>query len=179
MATWYNHAATTFDPETGLFSEDMQALISNPVAIAEGAAGAPRVEGRALGGMFIGSDTISTSIWAEVIDLDLVGFFRVFITVDLGTGGDINVQYSNTNGVSWGATQQFTFLSSGSPGIFTGEIVLNLQTGAGVAVGVHTVIGATLETVAHTVPALCNAVRILASSGGGGFATFSIIGGIE
>jgi hypothetical protein len=35
MTTWYNHAATAFDPETGLFSEDMKALVTNPIAIGE------------------------------------------------------------------------------------------------------------------------------------------------
>jgi hypothetical protein len=41
MATWYEHSATTFDPETGLFSEDMKALITNVAAGLEGANNAP------------------------------------------------------------------------------------------------------------------------------------------
>jgi len=48
MATWYEHAGTTFDPRSGLFSEDMKALITNPVAIAEGDALAPKINGLAI-----------------------------------------------------------------------------------------------------------------------------------
>jgi hypothetical protein len=48
MATWYEHSATTFDPEEGLFSEDMKALITNPIAIAEGDALAPKINGLAI-----------------------------------------------------------------------------------------------------------------------------------
>jgi hypothetical protein len=48
MTTWYNHAATAFDPETGLFSEDMKALVTNPIAIAEGDTLAPKIYGLAI-----------------------------------------------------------------------------------------------------------------------------------
>jgi hypothetical protein len=41
MATWYEHSATTFDPETGLFSEDMKGLVTNVAAGLEGANNAP------------------------------------------------------------------------------------------------------------------------------------------
>lgn len=48
MSTWYTHAATTFDPETGLFSEDLKGLVENFPAMAEGALNAPRIYGLAM-----------------------------------------------------------------------------------------------------------------------------------
>jgi hypothetical protein len=41
MATWYEHAGTTFDPDAGLFSEDMKGLVTNVAAGLEGANNAP------------------------------------------------------------------------------------------------------------------------------------------
>jgi len=48
MATWTNVANTSLEPGSPARSVDAFALRDNPIAIAEGAAGAPRIETNAL-----------------------------------------------------------------------------------------------------------------------------------
>ena len=48
------------------FATTIQALRDNPVAIAEGATGAPRVMGKALGGLYLGAGAFSTTAFSFI-----------------------------------------------------------------------------------------------------------------
>ena len=104
MATWYNHAATFADPETGAFSEDIKALASNPVAIAEGAVGAPKVVGKA-----VNIDAGNLAGTGAIIDLDdAAKVLLVAVAVHTVATGNvphptIGYQLSANNGGTWGA----------------------------------------------------------------------------
>jgi hypothetical protein len=175
-------AASETNPQAPITAALMKALDANLDAVAEGATGAPRVQGRALGGIHVGpAQAFSSGVAATVLDCDGVGDVDVDIAQSTWNGS-INVTYSNNNGASWGATQVVT----GSQGLNTGKLRINLQTGAYTFSGLNlkdsggNFTGSLVSgSGTHTVPSDCNAFYI---NGGGltsGSAIFAIIGGIE
>lgn len=178
MATYRTIATSETNPQAPVTSALMKALDANPTAIAEGASGAPRVDGRALGGVCLGSLTLSSISWAAVTDLDRVGFVRLGLAIDFGTNAVISVQYSNDNGGSWGSTQQITGLSVGAAGFLAGDATINLQTGVTRAIGTHSTNGPVSASHTHTVPSNCNAVRFQVSANSG-YAMVYVLGGLE
>jgi hypothetical protein len=90
MTTWYNHAATAFDPETGLFSEDMKALVTNPIAIAEGDTLAPKIYGLAIARVGAGLPVATVSA-SHVVELNY-GTGPQLIGVAAGALGETDVQ---------------------------------------------------------------------------------------
>jgi len=85
------------------------ALRDNPVAIAEGAAGAPRVEGVALGGLFLaanelpGNGTILTiTDLDDVSELIVLGSAGGFASGGGNQAGIVEYRLSENNGGSWG-----------------------------------------------------------------------------
>ena len=102
------------------------ALRDNPVAIAEGAPDAPRVEPVALAGKsFIAQISASSTNPAGFLDLDDVSEIRgLYSNGTSGSTGNFEVRFSDSNGASWGAWQTIT-LSFG--GTTPGQIDLNLN----------------------------------------------------
>ena len=166
---------TAIDPNTLLPGEPWTsakalATFENPPAIAEGAEGAPRVEGRALGAVSIGALSLSGAFAVgSIVDLDRHGVIRMeYSIVDFG-GNPLQIQYTNDGGGSWGATQNLiASIMTGS-----GYLRFNLQTGE-----VYSLTGG---VVTHTVPSNCNGFRI-GNPGVGAAETradFYALGGIE
>lgn len=96
MADWKNIPDTDVDPDAPVTSELMYALRDNPVAIAEGAVGAPRVN--------LSSNTfnISGTAGGGVVGLDGVGEV-LCIGISSVTGSpNLRVRYTNDNGGTWG-----------------------------------------------------------------------------
>lgn len=108
MADWKTIPDTDVDPDAPVTSELMYALRDNPVAIAEGAVGAPRVMGVALD-TFIGyNDTMMTQS-RPVAFVGLEGIGEVLVSFNAtGSAGIINthvlqVSFTNNNGATWGS----------------------------------------------------------------------------
>ena len=80
------------------------ALRDNPVAIAEGAPGAPKVQGVGLGQVFLGLVNTSGSSAVGFSDAERVEGIA-FFGGKLGTGAVIQIRFSNNNGSSWGSWQ--------------------------------------------------------------------------
>ena len=93
------------NPFAPLTSELVKQLRDNPLAIAEGAAGAPRVEGAALKRKLLGSvETTVDTTSIELLDLDTYVAVRVQADRLTRRGEDsasASVQVSNNNGGSW------------------------------------------------------------------------------
>jgi hypothetical protein len=171
---------TTIDLDTLLPGEPWTsgkalAVYENPIAIAEGAAGAPRVIGKALD-LFL-ANTAWTTGGVAVIDLD--GFQALRLS---GAGGAeseraIEARYSADNGDTWGSWQilarpGFGLISSGAARSFGIECIVNLQTGLFAAYGTWNGSDENAffrETGTHTVPSNANAIefRVNAATGGG------------
>jgi len=163
------------------FATTIQALRDNPVAIAEGATGAPRVEGRALD-TYLGTVAWSTSE-GGFVGLDQCEHIAGWIRSTENTAArTLRVRYTNDGGSSWGSWQNIGSLAGNSQPYY-GHINLNLRTGVSraktIAVG-----GAGNATVGLSVTLTpisdCNGFQFSFSAGGGAAAEgdFYVLGGL-
>lgn len=107
MADWKIIPDTDVDPDAPVTSELMYALRDNPVALAEGATGAPRVMGVALD-TFIGYNNTPMTQSSPVAFVGLEGIGEVLVSFS-ADGIDttsrthaLQVSFTNNNGVTWG-----------------------------------------------------------------------------
>ena len=139
--------------------EKAQALAENPEAIAEGAADAPRVQGRALD-VWRGSYSFNSGAPDVIMDLENHDFFRAIVTTN-GVSTNLRIRLSNDNGSSWGSYQIVS--AGGGAGVSRGELLIDL-TGAQSLFVPNT--GATaVTTVALTVPTDFNALEFSTDDG--------------
>lgn len=156
----------------------------NPIAIAEGAVGAPRIEPRALKAPGILSGAIAGTTWVGFTGLGDIKQIR-FDIAWAGTSGSpiTQVAFSSDGGSSWGATQTLTSaLTNGRGASAFGHI--DLETGvtvcAALLVGTSSTTGDGGMTSTLTVPANCNAVRFNSNTAGvAGHVFITPIGGRE
>lgn len=158
------------------------ALRDNPLAIAEGATGAPRVLGKALGSTYVGQGTWSGTTAATFLALDAMGTIHLTYTFSgFAATQPIQVRFSNDNGATYGS---FLTLLTTSERAGFGSAMINLQSGVVVAhalsisaagVPSHANNAATL-----TVPSNCNAfqIRYNAATGTGAVTAFCL-GGLQ
>jgi hypothetical protein len=159
MTTWYNHAATAFDPETGLFSEDLKALITNPIAIGEADSTVPL---NLLPTVFLGSANTTSGASVTLSGLALAPYktLKVFANISASTPGGSGVV--SINGASVAS-------NGGSAALWVGIIEVDLFGG---------IAGSTLFGASGGVAALTNAstsVTVAISGGtfnGGSFRVY-------
>lgn len=122
------------DPGAPFTSDLAKQYRDNPIAIAEGATGAPRVQGIALGGVYLGSFTQDGKNPKDLVGLDKVGLLVADVITMSGAsssgGGTVHIALSANGGVSYGGwitlyTEPGTTTSSNS----TGRLHLDLATG--------------------------------------------------
>lgn len=134
MADWTEISDTSLDPDAPLTSELAYAWRDNPIAIAEGAAGAPRISPLAFDGTRI-LPAISTN-GASILNLGDVEILEIFLNY-VGGGGSNNmgVRFSTDNGVGWGSYQTFyssaieTWWRFGRINLVTGDFLIGSTTG--------------------------------------------------
>ena len=150
-------------------------LRDNPEAVYEGGTGAPRVQGRALGGVYMGQLVLASFTGGAFSGLDRYGAIRADFAV-IGTGPNIEIQYSNDNGATYGAYQ----IIIGAVDAI-GAININLQTGVYSAYAFDATSGPTTTNGTHTVPANCNAFQTRTSTTGVTqyVSTWHCFGGLE
>lgn len=109
MATYTDPSTINTNPNDPVTSEFGTAALDNPVAIAEGASGAPRVVAGALGtDLGTGSVTAVGTI-LDVIDLTDVGQLLVYGLLGVSSPSEetgiatVSVAYSTDNGSTFGA----------------------------------------------------------------------------
>lgn len=123
MADWKTIPDTDVDPDAPVTSELMYALRDNPVAIAEGAVGAPRVMGVSLD-TFIGYNNTSMTQSSPVafVGLERIGEILVSFNAEGAGTGDppmLQVSFTSNNGASWsdwGSLSGYSIPLSTSPG---------------------------------------------------------------
>jgi hypothetical protein len=100
---WIDPDEATFDVEKPIRSEQGVMLASNPIAIAQGKPGAPKVKGRALD---IGIGNLSGN--TAIVGLDAVASLLLVVTnyVSASTYNDMSVGYQLTKngGASWSSS---------------------------------------------------------------------------
>lgn len=150
------------DPEAGLRSSLFKRLRANPIAIAEGAVGAPRVQPKAVFSPgILGDAGITGTSWIAVTGLDGIKTICLTAGTDSGTSASLNLQFSADGGSTWGGSQ--LIFGTGGNTAASGSWQINLATGAmkgGYVLypssGASTVSSSDLSL---TVPANCNAIR--------------------
>lgn len=175
---------TEIDPDAPVTSELAYALRDNPIAIAEGAGGAPRVMGLALD-IYLGALSINGQTPLGFTGMDRVSWIVGSFAFTYGTGSGakiIQVRYSSDSGSTFGSWQNLIIISSSSGStsgsvIPSGQVRLNLRTGQYVYTGSQYA-GLLVGSGTNTVPAGCNAVQFRSDSNGHtGQLDFEIHGG--
>jgi hypothetical protein len=164
MATYRDIASTETDPQAPLTSALMKALDDNPTAIAEGALNAPKVQGVALGGVFVAVRDVTGTGYGNYTGLARAKLVRIDLWIEnMTTAQSFVVGFSTNNGSSYGS-DQIVFSPTGSSVLLNHfVIVLDLETGAfNVLSGSEyvTTVSGTL-----TAPANVNAFRVRQSAG--------------
>lgn len=159
--------ATETDPDAPLRTSLFKRLEANPRAIAEGAAGAPKVNGIALAGVFLAALSGPT---IGVVGIARAGRFAVdcYVAHNGFSGGarSLRARYTADNGSTWSAWQ--TVLSVAAPGASNGgsfnfTFSVDVTDGAFAAAGIGVHLGAYIPLVeagTHTIPANCNGMQL-------------------
>ncbi|MPL79273.1 hypothetical protein SDC9_25149 [bioreactor metagenome] len=135
MTAWTNIPDSMIQQGKPIRATDGRALRDNPAAIAEGADGAPRVQGIALGGVYLGSFTQDGKNPEALVGLDKVGLL-VADVMSLSTGGaTVQIGLSTDNGVSYGSwinlySEPGAVSGSVAGGPCIGKLYLDFTTGA-------------------------------------------------
>jgi hypothetical protein len=156
------------------FATTIQALRDNPIAIAEGATGAPPIHPAAMA-MHRGFVNLSGNTPQEFLNLDRFKVLRgdgAFFAGTTSVSSAFQVRYSDDNGATWGSYQNIAttgtlFVSNGTASNRRDGIAnfhLDLVTGAYQLRGVISEQNSGIPTATlapsgtHTVPANCNAI---------------------
>lgn len=98
MATWKNLADSALDPDAPLTSELAYAWRDNPIAITEGAAGAPRIQYAAIQTPSVGNAVVVTSLPNLSITAGSTLVRLRFSTLIAGTARFTVTSFSSTGG---------------------------------------------------------------------------------
>jgi hypothetical protein len=94
------------------------ALRDNPIAIAEGAPGAPRVASKALGGVILPVFSQTLANWAGLVNLADFRELAIYAKGGGTTGGFaadvLQIRFSTDNGATWGTAQSLLSIAASS-----------------------------------------------------------------
>lgn len=171
MTSYIEITESETDPGAPGTSELWKKWRDNPIAMAEGADGAPRVQGIALGGTYLGHSSITTTGWT-ITDLDAAGWVKFDLYINSSSTINMRFQLSSDNGVTWGtAVILLPFYGS----IATGVFKINMQTGEYILLSPYTAVGIGTLGAANAIKISLN----LAGAGTAAYADATILSGIE
>jgi hypothetical protein len=129
MATYRPIATTETDPEAPLTSQLLKALEANPIAIAEGAVGAPRIVGHALQTWVsrVTLDATTTPVVVTGLNSDTVIHAVGFFSNGSGDTAQLQVSGSIDGGTSWGSW--LTLTAGGASTTYSISAIINLKNG--------------------------------------------------
>ncbi len=157
MTTYTAIAGTEIDAESPVTEELMTRLRDNPIAITEGATGAPRVLGIALDGVYAGFGYQTSTAVTAFTGLTGAQWIRVDFTLLAGaTSAALQIAFSNDGGGSYGSYQNMASASSGTS--VMGVAFINITSGLTNGYTSGDNISQTL-----TVPSGVNAIRFISN----------------
>lgn len=168
MAAWTNLLNALFLPGKPILGSTGAALRDNALAIAEGAAGAPRVDPSALKAPGVSSGAISGTTWVGFTGLGAFKQIRFDMSSNqVATTTSFDVALSSDGGTSWGSSQPLAAVASNESLVLSGHI--DLETGASARAGIRTLSTGVVTDASGastlTVPANCNAIRFRFAAG--------------
>ena len=190
MADWKNIPDAAVDPDAPVTSDLMYSLRDNPVAIAEGSAGAPKVQGQALENVFLAtlSSPGTTPIGVVGIPRARVFFVRCTPSDTVSATAILQARYT-ANGSSWGGWQDIIAIpkTSGTDfRLYDLEFNVNLNGGSFVVLGRQTLFPSSAKasssimsnTGTHTIPSGAQGIQVRMSAGSTLVASFYCFGGM-
>jgi hypothetical protein len=177
MTDWTEADLNGFLPGEPITAAKALLWYENPIAIAEGADGAPKIAATALEGNKLQAFGATTNSWAGLSDLDAVK--ELFVTGLVSFSGapqNFQIRFSSDNGSSWGSAQTvFAGISSERKRF---ELHFDLVTGA-FSLGGFGANEISFENGTFTVPVGANAFQLRGqvSSDIGFYALAMITGG--
>lgn len=179
MADWVAITDSQVDPDAPLTSELAYAWRDNPIAIAEGAVGAPRIQPPSMAQPLVSASgqghTVSTN-WLAFTGLDEVKDLRVdFHITNANTSpqaADFEVAFSNDGGSTWGSSQVILSTTQILNSVTAfGFLRIDMESGDMRGSAFRLIIASpptsllTPLSTTLTVPADCNAIRFRISNG--------------
>lgn len=157
MADWVAITDSQVDPDAPLTSELAYAWRDNPIAIAEGAVGAPRIQMEAFGAAGILGGTLTGTTYIAITGLELVKFLQCHCALGTPAGSTINIGFTNNGGSSWSSDYTIASVAVNVGAVMS--FIIDLETGDFGLAGLQgeTLIGS-FTTV--TVPSNCDGIRI-------------------
>lgn len=179
--TWEDWTPDEYQVGAPATSSHFERWFRNPVAAAQGAPGAPRVEPLALHKPQVAMGAITTGFTAFT-GLGRAASVRLFMIVTpSGSAGAVSIGFSTDNGSSYGSSQALFSAITANEGWWA-YMDIDFETGAVVGVAVTLSATATpgqlLMPSPLTIPAGTNAFRITASNRTGRIHT-QVTGGLE
>lgn len=168
MADWTDPPWAELTAGKPWTDEKAAAAFENVIAQAEGAPGAPKVQGIALGNVFVGAFDVASTATADFTSLGRAKTIMMQIVCQTSGGISIRVALTNNGGSSWGSNQSVV-ASIGTNEFLEGMLVLDLETGAYSFRGSYDVTGVStpglrVDSGTLTVPSNCDGFRISGSS---------------
>lgn len=118
--------------EKGITLQQGRALRDNPIAIAEGSAGAPRVQGQALGNVLVDHGNLTS--WGLSATANVERAKEFFAMLNYSTDSTAGTKYvrarlSDDNGATWAALSNLHFFTSPDSS-FSAQFSVDVETGA-------------------------------------------------
>ena len=129
MTTYTTVPNSDIDQDSPVTQPLLTALRDNPLAIAEGTSGAPKISPLAFSGFYLGYSSATSGAWTTTFTFPATSKL-LFIEADLknvASGQSFQVEFSADGGVTWGATQS---LLSGFTGPQSSKGTIDVVTGA-------------------------------------------------
>jgi hypothetical protein len=178
MADYVPPLGTRTNPRKPVTSEWAKAADDRPIAVAEGAPDAPKVQGVALGGVSMGAIVVTGTGGQGYTNCDRMELVRADISGNSPSEQLLRARYSNDNGATWGSWQDIVTTLFGVDSGFAGSMRINLRTGA-VYIAAAQTTAAFSASPTHTVPTGCNAFQLgWQASGNTMYADFYCLGGV-
>lgn len=178
MADWVTINDSQVDPDAPLTSELAYAWRDNPIAIAEGAAGAPRIQPPSMAQPLVsasGQGHIASTNWLAFTGLDEVKDLRVDFHITNANNSpqaaNFEVAFSDNGGSSWGSSQNILSTSDIiSTAMAHGFLRIDMESGDMRGSAFRLIISSPMTSslfplsTTLTVPADCNAIRFRLSN---------------
>ena len=158
---WLDWTTAEYEVGAPATSLSFERWFRNPVAMGQGAPGAPKVSGIALDNVYLGfmSGLGGVGIPMVKTDLDRVKTLQMDVTVGSSSTWNFQLGFSTNNGASWGSYQNLGPTGNASITKFLMRVIIDLITGDTSYTGIIGA-GPGAANTTLTVPSGCNAIRL-------------------
>lgn len=132
MATYDSAAVsdTVIAHQNGITLQQGRALRDNPIAMAEGKANAPKVQGQALGGVLLAHGNILNYGVSATSGVNRGKEFMAMVNIPAPTiGTNFQVKLSDDGGATWATDETVMTVGTPAPDFMSGTLTIDVTTG--------------------------------------------------